>query len=47
MVQKARIKSELMTVLTQDQKDKLAKLEARREARMQKHLQQAQAPAAQ
>ena len=40
MVQKARIKSELVAVLTPDQKDKLAKLQARREARMQKHLQQ-------
>ena len=39
IVQKARIKSELMTVLTPDQKDKLAKLQARRQARMQKHLQ--------
>jgi periplasmic protein CpxP/Spy len=40
MVQKARIKSELMAVLTPDQKDKMAKLEARRQARFQKHLQQ-------
>jgi Spy/CpxP family protein refolding chaperone len=48
IVQKERIKSELMTVLTQDQKDRLAKLQARRQARMQKHLQEAQsAPAAQ
>ena len=44
MVQKARIKSELMAVLTSDQKDKLAKLEARRQARFQKHFQQNQAP---
>lgn len=43
MVQKARIKSELMTVLTQDQKDKVAKFEARRQARFQKHVQQGQA----
>lgn len=42
MVQKARIKSELMALLTPDQKDKMAKLEARRAARLQKHLQQSQ-----
>ena len=48
IVQKERIKSELMTVLTQDQKDRLAKLQARRQARMQKHLQATQtAPTAQ
>ena len=48
IVQKERIKSELMTVLTQSQKDQLAKLQARRQARMQKHLQGAQtAPTAQ
>ena len=48
IVQKERIKSELMTVLTPDQKDKFAKLQARRQARMQKHLQGEQtAPAAQ
>ena len=40
MVQKARIKSELMAVLTPEQKDKLAKFEARRQARFQKHVQQ-------
>jgi len=44
MVQKARIKSELMAVLTSDQKDKMAKFEARRQARFQKHSQQNQAP---
>ena len=44
MVQKARIKSELMAVLTPDQKDKMAKFEAKRQARFQKHLQQNQAP---
>ena len=46
-VQKARIKSELMQVLTADQKDKMAKFEARRQARFQKHFQhgQSQAPA--
>lgn len=38
IVQKARIKSEMMGVLTSDQKDKLAKMQARRQARMQKHL---------
>jgi Spy/CpxP family protein refolding chaperone len=42
-VQKARIKSELMEVLTQDQKDKMAKFEAKRQARFQKHAQQGQA----
>lgn len=42
LVQKARIKSELTAVLTPEQKDKMAKLEARRAARMQKHLQQTQ-----
>ena len=47
-VQKARIKSELMTVLTPDQKDKLSKLQARRQARMQQHMQDSQGtPAAQ
>lgn len=44
MVQKARIKSELMAVLTPDQKDKMAKFEAKRQARFQKHSQQNQAP---
>ncbi len=43
LVQKARIKSELMAVLTPEQKDKMAKMEARHAARMQKHLQQGQA----
>ncbi len=42
LVQKARIKSELMALLTPEQKDKMAKLEARRAARLQKHLQQTQ-----
>jgi protein CpxP len=46
MVQKARIKSELIALLTPDQKDKMAKFEARRQARFQKHLQQGQAPPA-
>jgi periplasmic protein CpxP/Spy len=48
MVQKARIKSELVALLTPDQKAKLAKFEARRAARFQKHMQngQAVAPAA-
>jgi periplasmic protein CpxP/Spy len=41
-VQKARIKSEMMQVLTPDQKDKMAKFEARRQARFQKHFQHGQ-----
>ena len=46
MVQKARIKSELVALLTPDQKAKLAKFQARHAARMQKHLQgQSAAPA--
>jgi Spy/CpxP family protein refolding chaperone len=44
MVQKARIKAELMAVLTPDQKDKMAKFEAKRQARFQKHFQQNQTP---
>ncbi len=46
-VQKARIKSELMQLLTADQKDKMAKFETRRQARLQKHFEkdQSQAPA--
>jgi periplasmic protein CpxP/Spy len=46
-VQKARIKSEMMQVLTPDQKDKMAKFEARRQARFQKRFEhgQGQAPA--
>jgi len=48
IVQKQRIKSELMTVLTQDQKDRLAKFQARRAARLQQHMQGGQAaPSAQ
>ena len=43
MVQKARIKSELVALLTPDQKAKLAKFEARRAARFQKHMQNGQA----
>lgn len=48
MVQKARIKSELVALLTPDQKDKLAKFEARRAVRFQKQMQNKQgaAPAA-
>ncbi len=48
IVQKARIKSELVALLTPEQKDKLAKFEARRAARFQKHMQngRATAPAA-
>ena len=37
-VEHARIKSEIMQILTADQKAKLAQLEANREARMSKHL---------
>ena len=36
-VQHARIKSEMMQVLTADQKTKLAQLEAKHEARMKDH----------
>jgi Spy/CpxP family protein refolding chaperone len=43
MVQKARIKSELMQVLTPDQKTKLAAFQAKRQARFQRHFQQAPA----
>jgi len=44
MVQKARIKSELMALLAPDQKDKMAKFQARRQTRFQKHFQQDQTP---
>jgi Spy/CpxP family protein refolding chaperone len=37
-VQHARIKSEMMQVLTADQKTKLAEFEAKRDARMSKHM---------
>jgi protein CpxP len=43
MLQKARIKFELMQVLTADQKTKLAAFEARRQARFQRHFGQAPA----
>ena len=43
MVQRARINSELMQVLTADQKTKLAALEAKRQARLQRHFGQAPA----
>ena len=46
MVQKARIKSELMAVLTPDQKTKLATLKARQQARFQKHFPQGSGAAA-
>lgn len=46
MFQKARIKSELMQVLTADQKTKLTAFEARQQARFQKHLQGQAAPTA-
>ena len=39
MVQRARIKSELMQVLTPGQKTKMAAFEARKEARLQRRLQ--------
>jgi Spy/CpxP family protein refolding chaperone len=41
MVQKARIKSEMVQVLTPDQKTKLTAFEARQQARFQRHFQQA------
>ena len=37
-VEHARIKSEIMQILTADQKAKLAQMEANREARMSKHM---------
>ena len=37
-VQHARIKSEMMQVLTADQKAKLAEFEAKHEAHMKKHM---------
>ncbi|HKH98283.1 MAG TPA: Spy/CpxP family protein refolding chaperone [Candidatus Sulfotelmatobacter sp.] len=40
-VQKTRIHNELFQVLTADQQAKMKELEARHEARMQKHMQQA------
>jgi Spy/CpxP family protein refolding chaperone len=43
IVQKARIKSELIQVLTAEQKTKMAAFEASREARLKKHFQQGQA----
>ena len=42
MVQKARIKSELMQVLTTEQKAKMAQFQARQQARLQKRLEQVQ-----
>ena len=42
LVQKARIKSELLQVLTPDQKTKMAAFEARQEARLQRRLQHGQ-----
>lgn len=38
IVEKARVKSQMMQVLTADQKAKLQKLESRREQRMMQHL---------
>ncbi len=40
LVQKARIHSELMQILTADQKAKLTQLKAKHEARMQEHMQE-------
>jgi Spy/CpxP family protein refolding chaperone len=42
MVQKARIQSELVQVLTPEQKTKLAQLRAKHEARMKEHMQHMQ-----
>ena len=39
-VQKARIHSELLQILTPDQKTKLAQLKAKHESRMQEHMQE-------
>jgi periplasmic protein CpxP/Spy len=44
IVQKARIKSELMALLTPDQKAKLVKFMDRRQSRMMRHFQQNDAP---
>jgi periplasmic protein CpxP/Spy len=43
-VQHARIKSEMVQVLTADQKAKLAQLQARHEERMQEHMQHTPEP---
>ncbi len=43
-VQHARIKSEMIQVLTADQKAKLAQFEAKREQRMQQHMQHMAGP---
>jgi len=43
-VQHARIKSEMLQVLTPDQKTKFTQLQAKREQRMQQHMQHMQAP---
>jgi protein CpxP len=43
-VQHARIKSEMVQVLTPDQKTKLAQLEAKHEQRMQHHMQHMDGP---
>lgn len=44
IVQKARIKNELLQVLTPDQKTKLAQFEAKHEQRMQRHMRHEQDP---
>ena len=46
IVQKARIQSELMQVLTADQKTKLAQLRAKHEQRMKEHMQNMPEPPA-
>lgn len=45
-VQHERIKSEMMQLLTADQKTKLAEFEAKHEARMQEHMKEHSAPPA-
>lgn len=46
-VQHARIKSEMLQVLTPEQRTKFAQLHAKHERRMQEHMQHMQAPPAQ
>jgi len=45
-VQKTRIHNELFQILTPEQQTKMKEMEARHQARMQKHMHQAAAPAA-
>jgi Spy/CpxP family protein refolding chaperone len=44
IVQKERIKSEMLQVLTPEQKTKLAQLRAKHEQRMQEHMNKSEAP---